>query len=93
MAKVPQITHFVIFFCFRSLPKRVDERYYDCFHHHMLLAVLNDQTMRRIARKAGSKRSDLGYELDLESTDIDQILCKYSDPTDQAFRILLVSRQ
>ena len=53
-------------------------------------AVLNDQTMRMIARKAGSKRSDLGYELGLESADIVQILCKYSDPTDQAFYILLV---
>ena len=46
--------------------------------------------MRRIARKAGNKRSDLGYELGLESADIDQIQCKYSDPTDQAFYILLV---
>ena len=53
-------------------------------------AALNDQTMRRIARKAGNKRSDLGYELGLESADIEQIQCTYSDPTDQAFYILLV---
>ena len=56
-------------------------------------ARLNDQTMRRIARKAGNKRSDLGYELGLESADIEQIQCKYSDPTDQAFYILLVKGQ
>ena len=55
--------------------------------------MLNDKSLRKIAMKSGSKRTDLGYMLDLESTDIDQILCKYNDPTDQAFRILVVSRQ
>ena len=49
--------------------------------------------MRKIAMKSGTTRTDLGYMLDLESTDVDQILCKYSDPTDQAFRILLVRGQ
>ena len=47
--------------------------------------------MRKIAMKSGTKRTDLGYMLDLEATEIDQILCKYSDPTDQAFRMLLVN--
>ena len=56
-------------------------------------AVLNDKTMRKIAMKSGSKRLDLGYMLDLESTDVEQIQCKYSDPTDQAFYILLVRQQ
>ena len=56
-------------------------------------AVLNDQTMRRIARRAGSKPSDLGHELGLESADIELIQCKYSDDTDQAFYILLVRQQ
>ena len=49
--------------------------------------------MRKIAMKSGDKRTDLGYMLDLESTDVEQIQCKYSDPTDQAFYILLVRRQ
>ena len=49
--------------------------------------------MRKLAMKSGTKRTDLGYMLDLESTDVDQMLCKYSDPTDQAFRILLVSHK
>ena len=58
----------------------------------MFSAVLNDQIMRRIARKAGNKRSDLGYELGLESADIEQIKCQHSEITDQAFHILLVRR-
>ena len=49
--------------------------------------------MRKIAMKSGAKRTDLGYMLDLESTDVEQIQCKHSDPTDQAFYILLVSLQ
>ena len=49
--------------------------------------------MRKIAMKSGSKRLDLGYMLDLESAEVDQIQCKYSDPTEQAFRILQVGRQ
>ena len=54
-------------------------------------AVLNDKTLCKIAGESGAKRTQLGYMLDLESTVIDQIQCKYSDPTDQAIHILLVS--
>ena len=63
------------------------------FVYIVFSAVLNDKTMRKIAMKSGSKRLDLGYMLDLESTEVDQIQCKYSDPTEQAFRILQVGRQ
>ena len=56
----------------------------------MFSAVLNDKTMRKIAMKSGTKRTNLGYELGLDSTDVEDIQCKYSDPTDQAFYILLV---
>ena len=56
--------------------------------------VLNDKTLRRIARKAAKDLSDLGYELDLDSTDFDAIICQHKDkPTDQAFYILKVSCQ
>ena len=61
--------------------------------HIVFPEVLNDKTMRKMAMKSGAKRTDLGYMLDLESTDVEQIRCKYSDPTDQAFYILLVRRQ
>ena len=46
--------------------------------------------MRRIARKAGNTQSDLGYELGLESADIEQIKCQHNEINDQAFHILLV---
>ena len=59
----------------------------------MLSAVLNDQTMRRIARKAGNKQSDLGYKLGLKSADIEQIKSQHADHTHQAFYILLVRRK
>ena len=63
------------------------------WYYFVFSAVLNDATLRRIAMKSGDTRTDLGYMLDLESTDVEQIQCKYSDPTDQAFYILLVRLQ
>ena len=73
------------------MTERANERNYPWFT--LFSAVLNDKTMRKIAMKYGAKRTDLGYMLDLESTDVEQIQCKHSDPTDQAFYILLVSLQ
>ena len=52
--------------------------------------MLNDQTVRRIARNADNKQLDIGYELGLESAAIEEVQRKYSDPVDQAFYILLV---
>ena len=55
--------------------------------------MLNDQTVRRIARNADNKQLDIGYELGLESAAIEEVQRKYSDPVDQAFYILLVRQQ
>ena len=55
--------------------------------------MFNDQTVRRIARHADNKQLDIGYELGLESTHIEEMQRKYSDPVDQAFYILLVRQQ
>ena len=71
------------------MTKRVNDRQY-VLVYIIFSAVLNDTTLRRIAMKSGAKRIHLGYMLGLRSTDVEQILCKYSDPTDQAFHILLV---
>ena len=54
--------------------------------------VLKDQTLRRIARKTGHISNDLGYELDLEFDDIKLLERKYSDPVEQAFHIIMVSK-
>ena len=60
------------------------------FVYVIFSAVLNERCMIKIAMQSGAKRTHLGYMLGLRSTDVEQILCKYSDPTDQAFHILLV---
>ena len=60
------------------------------FVHVIFSAVLNEKTLCKIAMQSGAKRTHLGYMLGLRSTGVEQILCKYSDPTDQAFHILLV---
>ena len=54
--------------------------------------VLNDKTLRRMARKAARDLIDLGCELDLDvATDIETITRQHRDnPTDQAFYILKV---
>ena len=54
--------------------------------------MLKDQTLRRIARKTGHVRHDLGYELDLEHEDIKLLESRHSDPVDHAFYILMVSK-
>ena len=54
-------------------------------------AVLNDKTLRKIAMQSDTKHANLGYMLGLRSTDVEQIKYKYSDLTDQAFYILMVS--
>ena len=46
-----------------------------------------------MARNADNKQLDIGYELGLESAAIEEMQRKYSDPTDQAFYILLVRQQ
>ena len=53
--------------------------------------MLKDKTLRQIARKVGSKRVDLGLELDLDWADVDKLQGEHSDPVDYAFRMLLVA--
>ena len=53
--------------------------------------VLIDRTLRQIARKAASKRFDLGMELGLSWTDINTLQCQHSDDVDLAFHVLMVS--
>ena len=44
--------------------------------------VFNDTAMRQVT--SADMHNDLGYELGLESTDIEQVQGKYSEPTGQA---------
>ena len=53
--------------------------------------MLKDKTLRQIARKVGSKRVDLGMELDLDWADISTLQGEHSDPVDLTFHMLLVA--
>ena len=57
----------------------------------MLAGVLKDKTLRQIARKVGSKRFDLGLELDLDWDYVNTLQSEYSNPVDHAFHMLLVA--